>query len=152
MVLPPFPPNAPGLNLVGQVLNGWHVDSRQVRAAGATGGNFSIGYFVTHQAGKKGFLKAIDISREIASGDPVRLQQMTEIFNFERDLLDICKNSSRTITAISSGSIPGGTIPNTLNAPVFYLIFELASSDARQRRHELLQTVAVGRDRMELSH
>lgn len=134
MARPVLPANAPGLHLVGHVVDGWKVDSMKAARPGDSGGNFSIGYYVTHeQSKKKGFLKAIDISPEILLGDAVRIQQMTEIFNFEVELLEMCKSSSRIVTAITSGSIIPGTIANTIMSPVFYLIFELVDSDARQQ-------------------
>lgn len=112
---------------------GWKVVEKLVRKPGSTGGNFSIGYRVKRGEGEFGFLKAIDISRELLSGDPQALQDQTEIFLHERDLLAACGDCNHIVVALSSGTIKPNTIPDTLPLPVFYLIFELASGDARQQ-------------------
>ena len=126
--------NAPGNLLAGQTLaDGWKVDAKVTRPPGSTGGNFSVGYWVSRPDGRRGFLKAIDISAELASSDPATaLNEMTEIFLFEKDLLELCVDCPRVITAIASGTVQANTIPGAItNSPVFYLIFELANGDAR---------------------
>lgn len=130
----PIAPDAPGQFLVGLTLvDGWVVESKIARPLGGTGGNFSVGYHVRHPDGRRGFLKAIDISAELASGDPQALVEQTEIFLFERDLLELCRGLKRVITAIAHGTVLPGTTPSPKNAPVYYLIFELAEGDARQQ-------------------
>lgn len=126
--------DAPGQMLEGLTLvDGWIVEAKLVRPKGSTGGHFSVGYHVRHPDGRRGFLKAIDISAELASGDPDALVEMTEIFTFERDLLELCRDCPRVITAIAHGTIVPGTTSSPKLAPVFYLIFELAEGDARQQ-------------------
>jgi len=108
--------------------NGWTVTAQINKLPNATGGHFSVGYKVRHDNGNEGFLKAIDFSRAFASRDPTRkLQELTETFNFERDVLQRCKskNLDHVVTALEDGSV----IIDGL--PVPYLIFELAEHDIR---------------------
>ncbi len=120
---------SPAQKLTGLKLqNNWTVVSMVNKKPNATGGHFSIGYLVKNKSGREAFLKAIDFSRAFASADPSReLQELTETFNFERDLLNKCrdKNLDRVVRAIEDGSITvdGIAVP--------YLIFELASGDIR---------------------
>jgi len=75
--------------------------------------------------------------------DPAKaLQRLTEAFNFERDLLDICRTRkmSRVVTAVAEGrvDIPEADGPSVVQ----YLIFELADGDIRSqvdvtKRYEL---------------
>jgi eukaryotic-like serine/threonine-protein kinase len=118
---------------------GWKVVSKVPRGVAHTGGNFSVCYIVENTKGKKAFLKALDYSRAFKSTDPARsLQEMTESFNFERDVLAKCKNEKldNVVVAITDGTI---RINNPLdNGTVQYLIFELADGDVRN--HVLLNT------------
>ena len=106
------------------------------QTASATGGNFSVGYIVTDEEGRRGFLKAIDFARLLKSaGDqvdaPRALQAITEVYNFERDILQMCRTLrlSRVAAAISDGSVEvSGFEPLH---QVYYLIFELAERDSR---------------------
>lgn len=119
----------PAQKLDGQKLpNGWTVLTQVNKKPGATGGFFSIGYKVRHENGNEAFLKAIDFSDAFRSQDPAReLQPLVETFNFERDLLEKCKNKNlnRVVRALESGNaiIDGMPVP--------YLIFDLAEGDIR---------------------
>jgi len=125
----PSTPLTPAQKLVGQKLpQDWTVVSMVTKAPNATGGHFSIGYIVKHKSGREAFLKAIDFSRAFSTPDPSRaLQELTETFNFERDLLNKCRNKNldRVVRAIEDGNITidGVSVP--------YLIFELAGGDIR---------------------
>lgn len=125
----PSTPLTPAQKLVGQkLLQDWTVVSMVTKAPNATGGHFSIGYIVKHKSGREAFLKAIDFSRAFSTPDPSRaLQELTETFNFERDLLNKCRNKNldRVVRAIEDGNITidGVSVP--------YLIFELAGGDIR---------------------
>ncbi len=108
--------------------NGWTVLAQVNKKPGATGGHFSVGYNVRHDTGHEAFLKAIDFSRALASSDPAReLQELTETFNFERDLLAKCKskNLDRVVRSLEDGKVTVDGLP------VPYLIFELADCDIR---------------------
>lgn len=122
-------PLSPAQKLDGMTLaNGWTVLSQINKKPGATGGFFSVGYRVIHENGSEAFLKAIDFSGALASRDPAReLQELTETFNFERDLLAKCgsKNLDRIVRALEDGSVTVDGLP------VPYLIFELANCDIR---------------------
>lgn len=122
----------PAEQLSGQTLDGgWIVGERITQAPGATGGHFSIGYHVTAADGSGAFLKAIDFSSAMNKSDPARaLQELTEQFNFERDLLDHCRNKGmdRVVRAVDSGLV------RLTSGPVQYLIFELAERDVRAER------------------
>jgi serine/threonine protein kinase len=121
--------SSPADKLEGMDLpNGWKVLGHVRKKPGATGGYFSVGYKVRHESGREAFLKALDFSRALGSRDPAReLQELTETFNFERDLLAKCKekNLDRVVKALEDGTV---TIDGL---PVPYLIFELANCDIR---------------------
>lgn len=113
--------------------DGWTIGEVVQQASYQTGGNFSVGFVVKHDDGRDGFLKALDFSRAAAQRDTVRaLQLATACYNFERDVLDLCRGArlSRIVVALSNGEIP---LPGAPFDRVFYLIFELASGDVRKR-------------------
>lgn len=97
-----------------------------------TGGNFSVSYAVERD-GKRAFLKAIDFTRAMNSGNTVKaLRQLTDAYSFEAQILDICAGArmDRVVIAIDSGEVSVG--PNIQDtAP--YLIFELADGDVRKK-------------------
>lgn len=137
--------------LLGLTLDGgWKVVERLPRPPGSTGGHFSVGYKARNAKGDEGFLKAIDITKAMAAqADPAQeLRAATEMYLFERELLEECKKLDRVVTAISDGTIQGATIHGALPVPVFYLIFELAEGDARsqasvERRKTLVGTFQI---------
>lgn len=119
----------PAEKLEGEELpNGWTVLDIVSKKPGATGGYFSVGYKVQHADGRICFLKALDWSEAFHSEDPPRkMQELTQTYNFERDLLAKCKdnNLDRVVRALEDGT----AIVDGL--PVPYLIFELAEGDIR---------------------
>lgn len=118
--------------LVGLVLDrGWKVISIVDTHSNSTGGVFSIGYIVKNVDGRSAFLKALDYSAALRSADPARmLQELTAAFNFERDTLRSCGHLDRVVTAIDDGSV---RVSSNVDGIVQYLIFELASGNARSR-------------------
>ena len=123
---------APAYRLEGLSLDGgWTVIARLNPGQSATGGNFSCGYQVTLKDGAKGFLKALDFSRAHMAPDPSRaLQSLTEAFNFERNLLDMCatRRMDRVVRAIADGQVK---VDDTILGVVQYLIFECGDCDLR---------------------
>jgi len=124
----------PAERLVGLDLEGgWHVDSIRHRHPKSTGGNFSVGYLVVNSDGRKAYLKALDFSAAFEQPDLARaLQDLTTAYNFERDLLENCKNRKlrRIVVPLDSGAvIVPGIIGDLRN--VLYLILELATGDIR---------------------
>ena len=123
----------PAEMLSGRSLEGgWIVANRVQRTQQGTGGMFSVCYYVKHEDGREGFLKALDFTDALHSDDPARcLQDLTEAFNFERDVLAVCRGQSmdRIITAISDGKVVVSEAP--AGGVVQYLIFELADGDVR---------------------
>lgn len=127
--------STPAQLLKGQTINGWHVDSQLETFQGQTGGHFSTGYFVSKD-GKKAFLKAMDLSRAILQGLKA-VELATRQFNFERDLLCLCRDErlSHIVRLVDHGEheligLPGGQ--NDLLNRVYYMIFELADGDVRR--------------------
>lgn len=120
--------------LVGLTLpGGWRVLSSLPPDPRRTGGYFSEGYVVEHDSGTKGFLKALDFAGALNAPDPAtELQALTEAFNFERDVMNRCRQRrlDRVVLAIADGKItvPGCDVAGGL---VQYLIFELADGDLR---------------------
>jgi serine/threonine protein kinase len=117
--------------------NGWRVVERCIRGPKDTGGNFCVGYRVEHSDGGQGFCKALDYARIFGmDGDPATLlQQLTESYNFERDILHKCDEfrMSRVIRILDDGSIRlEGSV-----FPISYLIFEYAQYDIRRELDEV---------------
>ena len=104
-----------------------------------TGGCFSTCYHVRNidesnsHYGQLGFLKVIDYAPVSQSDDiPTELQRITTEFNFERELVELCKNKRmrHIVKGIESDEedVPGYKPISRLN----YLIFESAKYDIRQ--------------------
>jgi len=119
-------------NLVGKVLPGeWTVTEKIVRDADATGGNFSVSYHVKGPNGEPGFCKVLDLTRALFAPDPARvLQNLTESYNAERDLLRMCgeRRLSRIVVALHDGVI---VLPEYQMAAVNFIILETADNDIR---------------------
>lgn len=112
--------------------NGWTVESKITRKPNSTGGCFSVGYKVKRTDGKIAFLKALDFSEALRAHDPaIALQSVTQQFNFERAILEKCRDRKlhRILTPLTDGKITiAGFGPLGV---VHYLIFELAKGDIR---------------------
>ena len=125
--------DSPARKLAGKKLrNGWTVVKLMKRPPSATGGNFSASYVVRSDNGKKAFLKAMDYREALMSPDPAKaLQRLTEVYNFEREILEKCKyrRLTRVVTVLDAGKING--TPSDPSSVVQYLIFELADGDIR---------------------
>jgi serine/threonine protein kinase len=120
----------PAQQLLGMTLDGgWKVIQDLPRRPAGTGGNFSHGYIVENNH-TRAFLKALDYSRALKAPDPaVALQAMTEAYNFERQVLQRCRDKrlDRVVVALADGTV------RVAGEPVQYLILELAESDARSQ-------------------
>jgi serine/threonine protein kinase len=124
----------PAHQLTGLTLPGnWKVLQLAARKPNATGSNFSVGYVVENENGRRGFLKAIDYFGAFNQGlnTPDVLNAMTSAYIFERDICEKCRDHrlSRIVHAIDSGSHQ--LDPKQGITRVDYLIFELADSDIR---------------------
>lgn len=123
----------PAQQLLGLTLPGdWHVVEKIQPGSAATGGAFSVGYYIEKPDGTRGFLKALDFSSALQSPDPPSaLKPLVDSFEYERGLLNVCRTRrmSKVATAINDGvvDVPGGG----LLSRVSYLIFERADCDAR---------------------
>jgi eukaryotic-like serine/threonine-protein kinase len=125
--------DCPAAHLEGLELNeGWIVGVRIDQKPGATGGNFSFGYRVSHPDKGDAFLKALDYSRALRHEDvPAALKALVDAYVYERDLLEKCSKArlSKVILPLAHGQkdIDG------FQLPVNYLIFELADGDVRNQ-------------------
>jgi eukaryotic-like serine/threonine-protein kinase len=112
--------------------NGWTVESKITRKPNSTGGCFSVGYEVRSADGRMAFLKALDFSEALRAADPAKaLQSVTEQFNFERAILEKCRDRKldRILIPITDGKITvNGFGPFGV---VLYLIFARAEGDIR---------------------
>lgn len=115
-----------------KLLDGWTVVKRLSRAREQSGGCFSCGY-LAEKGNARGYLKALDFFSQLPEAtDPSRaLEPLLQAFNFERDLLELCrgKKLSRVVTALTDGSVTVGGFPGP--STVQYIIFELADGDVR---------------------
>ena len=147
----------PATQLEGlELKSGWKVKKCIDRKEGATGGRFSCSY-VVEKDGQKGFLKAFDFSDAFLTPNVIdELNRLTASYVFERDLLLHCRNMRlrKVVVAIDHGEVH---VPNydPVNGLVYYLIFQLADGDVRDRVREdrrfdpgwsirVLKDVAVG--------
>lgn len=127
--------------LDGQTLGGeWRVVDRASHHPSGTGGFFSIGYIVEHlSTGRRAFLKAFDFSSAFQAPDFAReLEHLTAAYNFERDLLNVCRNNGmrRVLTPIADGVHVLSGVSGPLNR-AHYLVFDLAEGDIRRYSAEL---------------
>jgi eukaryotic-like serine/threonine-protein kinase len=122
--------------LQGLALNGGWVVQKRLDHQPTSGGVFSVPYIVNDKDGKEHFLKALDFSKAFEPGcDTFReLENMTSIYNHERDILEHCKarGLSRVVIAVTHGyvQVPGFVVEA---GQVSYLIFEMAESDVRRQ-------------------
>jgi serine/threonine protein kinase len=121
-------------NLLGKKLkNDWTVIEKIEPKDGSTGGFFSVCYLVENNY-EKAFLKALNFNAffQIFKGQSIVkiLQEQTNAFEFEKNLLLKCKENRLTKVSmiLDEGEefLDGFTIPN-----VPYLIFEIAEGDIR---------------------
>lgn len=119
----------PAEKLLGSTLDGgWLVRERRAAEPGATGGNFSLGFFVENDKGRRGFLKALDFLPALQQQgiDPaVVMNSLTEGFIYERNLVSRCRRMDRVVSGIADGIVIIDAIP------VQYIIFERADDDVR---------------------
>jgi eukaryotic-like serine/threonine-protein kinase len=109
---------------------GWKVNERLTRKSFQSGSCFSVGY-VVNRGQEKAFMKAFDFFGALQQNDPIAaLNELTETYLFERELLESCGAAKMTkvVRAISSGTVDDVRAPL---GKVFYLLFELASGDVR---------------------
>ena len=103
----------------------------------STGGFFSCGYKV-QKGNSFAYLKALDFAKALSAKDMMtELQFLTEAFNFERDLLEKCKEKrmSKIVKAITSGKVSVPGYPPFIK-DVHYIIFELADGDIRIKKDQ----------------
>ena len=111
--------NKPALYLENiELENGWQVKERLTWRTVNHNYTFSETYRVVNPTtGQSALLKALDFSVAFESPDPVvAMRQLTERFNFEQTLLEICENLNvkNIIKILASGKInplPGSIIP-----------------------------------------
>ena len=126
--------------LEGRALrDGWFVVQKIVPAEGMTGANFSVGYTVQHDSGRKGFMKVLDVPRADLTPDPAAtLEQMTKAFNFERDLVRQCKEKgmSKVVRGLSEGIEREQVRPEEFQVAQ-YIIFEMAEEGSLREKVQL---------------
>jgi len=110
--------------------DGWTVVKKLEKSQNDTGGNFSTGYIVKSPEGREHFLKAIDFAVPPGRDKARFLQQVTESFNLERDILEISKRLSHVVRIVDDGAIQV-VLDNGQVETVQYLVFELASESLR---------------------
>jgi hypothetical protein len=113
--------------------SGWVVTEHLSRNPNGSGGTFSQSYKVEKE-GRVGFLKAFDFweAFEAEANTTELLQILTAAYNFEREILDHCKDRrlSNVVLAVDHGQIQVAGF-GIMDGRVFYLVFEMAESDLR---------------------
>jgi eukaryotic-like serine/threonine-protein kinase len=121
---------------------GWRVIEKVQKEQNSTGGHFSVCYLVEGKDGQHGFLKVLDLAKALAAqGDRLKqIEQLIQQFNFERDLLDTCKQYrlKRVASAIAHGKLEIEGNP----FGVYYIIFERAEGDIRKQLSKM-QTLDI---------
>ena len=125
-----------GQNLPGKKIKGnWHVFDKIERRSTDTGGRFSVGYKVRHDDGREAFMKASDCSLLGEEGDDMFGKFAAGILSYksEIEILDYCRgnNMDRVVVSIDYGQTL--IIYDGIQQPLVWIIFELASSDARRQ-------------------
>ena len=119
--------------LEGRALaDGWVVGKLIARSPTQTGGRYSASYSVANVDGRKGFLKAIDLSSAFGAPDPTAaLQPLIEAYNFERNLLFECeaRRMDRVVLPLAHGT--EFVDPAQPISRVPYIIFERGDGDIR---------------------
>src|SRR4051812_20662154 len=108
----------PSEQLLGQTIgSGWFVKSQVARYPGQTGSTFSIGYLV-EKDGQQAYMKAMDyFAAAFAPNTVEKLQEITSIILFERNLLNICAEAklSKVIRLLETGKFaPSGQETNLM--------------------------------------
>jgi serine/threonine protein kinase len=119
-----------GLKLEG----GWEVVDVIEKTGSQTGSFFSKGYLVRAENGDEAFLKAMDFSAAADAPDFARaIESLAGQFNFERDLLEFCKERRmrNVVKSIGGGLVDVVGDGNPLNR-VQYFLFEPADGDIRK--------------------
>lgn len=121
--------------LEGLTIENWKVIKKRIKTIDDHSGAFSSGYEVQNiKDGRCGFLKAMNYDyafKELKPGvsSTVFLQEVTENYNYEKELLEFCKEKrmSRIVAAIGHGEYrePAEMFP------VPYLIFEIADGNLK---------------------
>lgn len=133
----------PASNLLNlQTDSGWSV-VEQLQNQSGSGGNFCNQYKVV-KGRKEAFLKAMDLSSVMSTGDLNVIQEKTSHFIFEFDMLDKCNNRKmkNVVVPIDKGvlSVPNAPIAAPFNK-AWYIIFELADGDIR-KEHLVNQSIS----------
>lgn len=124
-------------NLEGLTLGTWFVEKKASHKP-SSGGNFSVGYEAVSTSGRQGFLKALDYSSAFSSPSPADvLNNMTNAYIFERDLLNKCSSNRLryVVKIIDSGTFSLSTekYPEgiSFSPPVDYIVLEKADDSMR---------------------
>jgi len=113
--------------------SGWKI-GKMINKTSGTGGNFCTRYTASYKDEKIGFLKAMDLSRVMSSGNLEDINRISSEYLFEQRILEKCKDKklTRVVTPLDSGEVtsPSGIGPYRT---VYYIIFELAECDLREQ-------------------
>lgn len=125
-----------GLKLDGKKIPGnWEVTEKIERQGSDTGGRFSVGYKIKHDNGRQAFMKASDCSLLANDGDDILGKTAAGIMSFKSEIqiLEYCRgnNMDRVVTPIDYGECMYEH--NGVKEPLFWIIFELAATDARRQ-------------------
>ena len=111
---------------------GWYVEEK-IDTKQVSGGNFCARYVVADGNGTRAFMKAMDLTR-VFNAPLEDIQSLVSEYLFEQRILEFCKdrNMTKVVVPISAGEMENQQFPAPLNR-VFYIVFELAESDLRQK-------------------
>lgn len=113
---------------------GWILTEKYTKGDGDTGGNFSVQY-KAEKDGQDYFVKVVDIEKALhgrSLSDLTNvLQQQLKAFDYERDLLEKCRDHSlsKVVRVIEANLIP---IDASNPYPIPFLVFEKADGNVRE--------------------
>jgi serine/threonine protein kinase len=116
-------------------IGNWKVIKKRLKSEDDDSGAFSSCYEVQNiKNGEIGFLKAMNYEYAFSALNPSKsstefLQELTENYNYEKDLLEFCKEKRMhgIVTAIDHGEY---RVPSEM-IPVPYLVFEIADGSIK---------------------
>lgn len=119
--------------LEGTILaSGWLLTEKLVPKSGSSGGTFGVGYKAT-RGEEIAFVKAIDFVDAISAPDPLlELTKLSNIANFEKDVLSYCAQHGMTKVLKYIGHEYISFDPNNPLTRVSCLIMEAGTEDLRR--------------------
>ncbi|MCM1564742.1 MAG: hypothetical protein NC238_02060 [Dehalobacter sp.] len=122
-------------SLEGITLNGgWKVIKKIEKNDNDTGGHFSVCYLVENDKNDKAFMKVLNFDEAQEAPDPaLQLFLLTQAFNFEKLVLQKCKDANLDKVVVAIGEDVIRPNPSDPSDVAQYILFELADGNIRKK-------------------